>query len=399
LTKSAKFTKKQPYNWDKNRDKVLATGKITKAAIARAKRPCKLHDGGGLYLRLSATGGTWSLRIQRDGRVEERSLGRLSDLTIAEARRMATERRKQMIRLPARTTFGTASERYWSLRVDPSMSAPKASQQWITSIRNHCGDIHDLPIAGVRPQQVKVVLERVMDRPSLFSRLHQRISAVMQWAIATQQRHDPDPVPSALLLLPVIQHKEQSHSAIRWQDAPALFARAMEIDTPASRCLVAVMLTGLRSATARGLMISEWTDPFAFTIPPERNKTRDEFVMPVTSFLSGYLSKAPRSGDLIFPAKSGRQLSENALAVALRRIDAGHVTAHGMRSTIRTFHLDHDVPRHVAEACLGHRVAENRVEGAYIRSSLLKQRMEAMQLWEDHLTSTGDAKPMMWFDR
>ena len=169
MTKSAKFTKKQPYNWDKNRDKVLATGKITKAAIARAKRPCKLHDGGGLYLRLSATGGTWSLRIQRDGRVEERSLGRLSDLTIAEARRMATERRKQMIRLPTRTTFEEASERYWSLRVDPSMTSPKASQQWIASIRNHCVDLHDLPISGIRPSQVKLALERVMDRPSLSS--------------------------------------------------------------------------------------------------------------------------------------------------------------------------------------------------------------------------------------
>lgn len=365
----------------------MASGKITKAAIARAKRPCKLHDGGGLYLRLSATGGTWSLRIQRDGRIEERSLGRLSDLTIAEARRIAAERRKEMIRLPSRTTFGDASERYWSLRVDPSMSSPKASQQWIASIRNHCGDIHDLPISGIRPSQVRVVLERVMDRPTLFNRLHQRISAVMQWAIATQQRHDPDPVPPALLLLPVIQHKEQSHSAIRWQDAPALFARALEMDTPASRCLAAVMLTGLRSATARGLRRSEWTDPFAFTIPPERNKTREEFVMPVTSFLSDHLSMASRSSNLMFPAKSGRQLSENALAVALRRLDAGHVTAHGMRATLRTFHLDKDVPRHVAEACLGHRVAENRVEGAYLRSTLFEQRMEAMELWERHLTS------------
>ena len=81
----------------------MPTGKITKAAIVRAKRPCKLHDGGGLYLRLSATGGTWSLRIQRDGRIEKRSLGRLGDLTIEEARRMAAERRKQMTRFLLRS--------------------------------------------------------------------------------------------------------------------------------------------------------------------------------------------------------------------------------------------------------------------------------------------------------
>jgi hypothetical protein len=45
------------------------TGKLSAIEVAKAKGPAVLHDGGGLYLRVSATGAkSWVFRFQLDGK-------------------------------------------------------------------------------------------------------------------------------------------------------------------------------------------------------------------------------------------------------------------------------------------------------------------------------------------
>jgi hypothetical protein len=44
-------------------------GKLSAVEVARAKGPAVLHDGGGLYLRVSPTGSkAWVFRFQLDGK-------------------------------------------------------------------------------------------------------------------------------------------------------------------------------------------------------------------------------------------------------------------------------------------------------------------------------------------
>jgi hypothetical protein len=45
------------------------TGKLSAVEVTKTKGPAVLHDGGGLYLRVSPTGSkAWVFRFQLDGK-------------------------------------------------------------------------------------------------------------------------------------------------------------------------------------------------------------------------------------------------------------------------------------------------------------------------------------------
>src|SRR6195256_3122125 len=72
------------------------TGKLTAIRISKASGPAVLHDGGGLYLRVSASGAkSWVFRFQIAKQRRDMGLGAYPDLTLAAARSKAAEHRKQ----------------------------------------------------------------------------------------------------------------------------------------------------------------------------------------------------------------------------------------------------------------------------------------------------------------
>src|SRR6202043_2490299 len=71
-------------------------GKLTALDVTKAKGPAVLHDGGGLYVRVSATGAkSWVFRFQLDGKRRDMGLGPYPDISLAEARSKASAHRKQ----------------------------------------------------------------------------------------------------------------------------------------------------------------------------------------------------------------------------------------------------------------------------------------------------------------
>src|SRR6516225_9914841 len=79
------------------------TGKLSAVEVTKAKGPAVLHDGGGLYLRIAPRrkdgtekpgGKSWVFRFQLDGKRRDMGLGPYPDISLAEARRKATEHRK-----------------------------------------------------------------------------------------------------------------------------------------------------------------------------------------------------------------------------------------------------------------------------------------------------------------
>lgn len=77
----------------------MAKGKyaLTARTVQTLAVPGCHADGGGLYLRVSAAGNkTWQFRFQIAGRRREMGLGRVHDVTLAEARELAAEARRQV---------------------------------------------------------------------------------------------------------------------------------------------------------------------------------------------------------------------------------------------------------------------------------------------------------------
>src|SRR3954452_17674119 len=72
------------------------TGKLSAVEVSKAKGPAVLHDGGGLYLRVSSTGAkSWVFRFQIEGKRRDMGLGPYPDVTLARAREKAAANRAQ----------------------------------------------------------------------------------------------------------------------------------------------------------------------------------------------------------------------------------------------------------------------------------------------------------------
>ena len=345
--------------------------------------------------------GSWICRVQVNGRITENSLGTWPHIGLAAARELSEAHRAAVKsgisiggrrRQTAPTGFLAAAERYWSNRIAPTMKSDKARAQWIQTIRNHCRSIASVPISELNQDQVHRVLKAVWDRPALSKRLKQRISAIMQWSIATGQRLDPDPVHAAALLLPVQAHKTTGQASMPYQDLPAFWSRLEAMQTHASIGLQALILSCLRSNEVRKATWGEIDiEGGVWRLSAERMKANRGHEVPLSTQLKQILKlqSVVHAGNDVFPGPLGRPLSENAFGVVLKRLDAPF-TAHGFRSTARTWMLEQTkYDRDVAEAMLGHKLGSSATESAYIRGTLFDLRTKAMQDWADYVTSSS----------
>jgi integrase len=144
--------------------------------------------------------------------------------------------------------------------------------------------------------------------------------------------------------------KGDHHNALPYAEIGAFMGLLRQQRSVAARALEFLMLTSARTGEVIGARWDE-IDPATglWTIPAERMKAGKEHRVPLsTAALSIIQGMAEvRAGDFIFPgAKTGRPLSNMALAMLLRRIGRGDLTVHGFRSTFRDWAGDcTDFPR------------------------------------------------------
>ena len=89
---------------------------------------------------------------------------------------------------------------------------------------------------------------------------------------------------------------------------------------------------------------------------------------------------------LLFEGRPGKPMSESAMLAVLKRMHRQDITVHGFRSTFRDWCAEQtSFPREVAEAALAH-VNRDRVEAAYLRTDLLKKRLQLMTRWGEFVS-------------
>src|ERR1700757_3755425 len=72
-----------------------AVNRLSAVEVKGVKRKGMYHDGGGLYLQVSAGGAkSWIYRFMLGGRPREMGLGPLNVISLAEARKRAAEYRR-----------------------------------------------------------------------------------------------------------------------------------------------------------------------------------------------------------------------------------------------------------------------------------------------------------------
>jgi integrase len=396
----------------KANNRVRALNRLSAVKVAKLKEPGLYEDGGGLRLIVTEKGTKrWSLRITIAGRRVERGLGVWPTVTLEEARKKAERFRRaakegrdarieeELAKQRRSVSFRDAFEQFFEVRRQ-QLSNGKHVQQWRNTMRDYVFPyIGDRPVAEVTASEVIDLLKPIwFAKPETAARVLQRIKATFDSAILRGTRERANPCIGITRELGTDHRKVTHHAALHWKEVPAFVRTLHQRELwPATRLLFEfLILTVARSGEARGALWSEidfesrtWTIPGSDPITGRRMKAGIPHVVPLSKQALQVLSEARQlhTGNLIFPSKRGRPLSDSTLSKLMR--DAGVLgTPHGFRSSFKDWAAEHGVRDEVSEVALAH-ADRDKVRAAYKRTRFLQERFGLMEKWADFLYGTS----------
>jgi integrase len=402
-------------------EKVVAKrGKLTVKQVENAK-PGMQGDGGGLWLQCRGPNAkSWLFRYVWQGKQKVLGLGPVSTVSLAEARDIAEECRKQVRRgidpLEARreteeakrsealkaTTFNQAIEAFLDAKGSGWRSA-KYRRQWKQAIENHVLPvIGDLPVSKIQTEDVLKVLNPLWDSKKVETgnRVRARIEQILDFASVKKWRTSENPARWKLLrhVLPASRKVRpvRHMAAMRSADIPELMDTLLIDKRVPAQALVFTILTCTRTGEVTGARREEIdVENALWTIPVSRLKNaKHPHRVPLTpaalAIVTGMLAEYPDS-PYIFPGTNiGRPMGHAAMLKVLQSIVPGMMT-HGMRATFMSWCADRGEPLKLANMALGHSVGD-AVEQAYQRSDMLERRRRLAEAWVAHcLRSAGGA--------
>jgi integrase len=397
--------KKHPRQIKKHPRQALSAVKIRNAKAGR------YADGNGLYLVVDPSGAKrWMLRTRVRGKRCDIGLGGLSLVPLAEAREEAirlrkiarkggdplSERRNERRIIP---TFEEAARRVHELHSQTFRNA-KHRAQWIRTLETYV-----FPVFGSRAldqigsEDVLTALTPIWSiKSETARRVRQRIKTVFSWAKASGYRSGDNPVEGLSEVLPKHNGKLDHFPALAYAQVPA-FIMALRETKVALAVKLAFELLILTVARTSEVLLATWNEfdleATTWTVPAERMKAKVEHRVPLSRRCLEILAAAKEiSGrGYVFPGRSEqRSLSNMCFEMALRRMGRGDITAHGFRSSFRDWAEERtNFANSVIEAALAHTV-KNKVEAAYLRTTLFDKRRRLMDAWAAFATAVPSAK-------
>ncbi len=384
-------------------------GKLSVVRINSLKEPGLFSDGGGLYLRVSPNlTKSWVFRFKEAGKARDMGLGPLHTITLAEARELATEKRKLRLdgvdpithRRAARqaraleavkaVTFKECAEGYISAHRAGWRSA-KHAHQWTSTLAAHAEPIMGkLSVQAIDTAVVLKCLEPIWTQtPETASRLRGRIEAILDWATARGYRQGENPARwrghlDHLLPARSKVQRVEHHAALPYAEVPEFVAGLRSRDTIAARALEFTILTAARTGEVFGALWDEINlELMTWTIPGHRMKGGREHRAPLSPRAVEILRSLPEDGPRVF---SGLTEAAWRKLMAQARPD---VTIHGFRSSFRDWAAETtNYQNHIVEMALAHTIGD-AVERAYRRGDLFEKRTRLMAAWAGFC-----AKPM-----
>ena len=258
----------------------------------------------------------------------------------------------------------------------------------MSSLRRHVlPHIGHMPVWDVTSADVLQTLRRIWHvRPETARRVRQRISAVMEWAIAMELRTDNPCDRLGGVLGPQQDLVQHMRALPHGEVAAAIKAMWASGATPAVKLAFEfLVLTAARSGEVRGARWAEIDLPArVWTVPAVRMKSKRAHRVPLCGRAAEILEAARTLGDgrspFVFASQGGKPFSITRLPRLLQNLKIAAVP-HGFRSSFRDWAAeDTNHPREVVEAALAH-VVGNRTEAAYARSDLFERRRRLMGDW------------------
>ena len=381
--------------------------KLSATKVKALSVPGRYSDGDGLHLFITKKGRkSWVQRITVDGRRRDIGLGGYPTVSLAQARKRATDNRETIgngkdpvaeKRRPEMPTFGQAAYAVHEVN-KPRWRNGSHTSAWIQTLERHAfPKIGKKKIDTISRTDVLAVLTPIWStKPETARRVRQRMRTIFRWAMANELI-EANPAGEAIDgALPSMPKVKAHLRALPYQEvSPALrTVNASQSSLASKHCLMFLVFTAGRSGEARGATWDEIDLTGAtWTIPGSRMKAGVEHRVPLSDQALDVLALAHQLEDgsgFCFPSplRPGRMLSDMTLTNVLRKSGlADRATIHGFRTSFKTWTMEQtDAPWAVGEAALAHQLGGS-VEQAYARSDLFDQRRVLMQQWADYLTA------------
>ena len=382
--------------------------RLTAVQVRQAKHrgktssPERRAAGGDLYLQITAKNRkSWAQVVRIKGRRRNIGLGSYPEVSLKEARELALENRRLALKgvdpvaeregRRLTPTFEAAAEKVIAIRRATWKPGGTTEKGWRSNLGNHVlPRIGKKPVGDVSFEDVRnIVLPLWRDNRATAEDVNNRIAAVLEWAVVEGHRVGNPAGKTLLKQLPASEARGRGHPSVPWMEAPAALA-ALRGDGGVRRMLVFQALTAVRPTEARLAVWGEIDmEARLWTIPGERMKAGVAHRVPLSPQAAAVLEAAGGGGEadaLVFPGRNGKPAAASTARRlfekhGLRDPDGRTATAHGFRSTFRTWAEENtDFAREVKEAALGHS-ERNRVVAAYQRSDHLDKRRKLMDAW------------------
>lgn len=388
------------------------TNKLSATAVRNAKpreRTYRLADGGGMYLEVTPTGGTyWRMKYRFNGKEKRLAIGVYPDTGLAGAREAREEARRQLaqgidpstakrlsrehgIEAAASTFLVVATE--WLEKIHQHEVVPTHYQRNKRRLeRDAFPIIGKRPIAEITAPELLDCLRRVEKRGHIETahRVKTLCSQVFRYAISTG-RAERDLTPDLRDSLRTA--KAQHYAAITDPaEIPGLL-RAIDGYGGQPVTIAALKLAPLVFVRPGELRQALWADidleQGTWSFQPSKNAP--PLIVPLPSQAIAILSDLhglTGRGHYVFPGarSSKRPMSNATIKAALDGMGfKGKMTAHGFRAMARTVLAERlNYPEQYIEQQLAHAVRDANGR-AYNRTTHLEQRREMLQSWADYL--------------
>jgi integrase len=380
----------------------------------------KISDGYGLFLLVTSTGGKlWRFQYRYAGKQKLLSFGSYPEISLADARTLRNEARKQVAH---GIDAGAVKKAKKASRADSDANSFEVvARQWHDKFKESWSTSHahvtitrlerDIfpwmgkrPISEIEPPEVLAVLQRIESRGAAETARRMKIvcGQVFRYAVATGRAKRDQTADLKGALKPFLS-KHMAALTDPKEVAPLL--RAIDDYKGSFVVKCALKLAALFFVRPGELRATEWSEinleTAEWNIPIERMKlplkTKQErkgqfHLVPLSHqaiTILKELQPLTGHGKYVFPSHRTllRPMSDNAVLSALRRMgfSKDEMSGHGFRAMARTI-LDEvlQVKPDYIEHQLAHAVRDPNGR-AYNRTSYLTERRKMMQMWADFL--------------
>lgn len=360
------------------------------AALKPRNKRYSIAIDGGLTIRVHPSGTkTWLLRVSRDGRVKDVTLGHFPEVSLLQAKQLARKQQKIFDIKPIEGYLLKDGFALWCNLKRHNISSYKDEKRRLE--RYVIAPLGKRPIDEITAPLVIRTVKHIESsgKQATLKRVLMRLREILDLCVYSGYiEHNPLINVSKVFAPATVR----SMPATDWRDLINVMKVVSTAPLRLQNYFIFSLCTMLRPGEVSKLEKS-WITEDAIVIPAHHMKKKREHRVPLTNLMRRLirielsLSPHPRNKYLFAGRAASSHISKQALTKWLHTSPLkGKLVAHGLRSIARSWLADHSVNAEVAETCLSH-VFGDVVYRTYQRSNLFEARKVVFEQWNSYVES------------